>query len=88
MTHDRAHDDTFPLTHQFLALMLGVRRASVTVAAGQLQRARLIHYSYGLVTIEDRPGLEEVACECYHIVEERFRRLFDGHGEQPPMPVQ
>jgi hypothetical protein len=76
MTHDRAHEDTFPLTHQFLALMLGVRRASVTVAAGQLHRAGLIDYTYGRVTIKDRPGLEAAACECYEAVEQRFRRLF------------
>lgn len=83
MTHDRAHDDTFPLTHQFLALMLGVRRASVTVAAGQLQRAGLIDYNYGRVAINDRPGLEAAACECYEAVEHRFRRLFSGKGQQP-----
>lgn len=85
MTHDRAQDDTFPLTHQFLALMLGVRRASVTVAAGQLQRAGLIDYNYGRVTIKDRPGLEAAACECYETVEHRFRRLFSMAGEQPPL---
>ena len=79
MTHDRAQEDTFPLTHQFLALMLGVRRASVTTAAGQLQRAGLIHYSYGLVTVENRERLEEAACECYQTVERRFQRLFDEH---------
>jgi CRP-like cAMP-binding protein len=84
MTHDRAHEDTFPLTHQFLALMLGVRRASVTVAAGQLQRAGLIDYSYGRVTIKDRPGLEAAACECYETVEHRFRRLFSTAGQQAP----
>jgi CRP-like cAMP-binding protein len=83
MTHDRAHEDTFGLTHQFLALMLGVRRASVTTAAGQLQRAGLIRYSYGVVTIENRPGLEQAACECYHTVEQRFRRLFQGRSPQP-----
>jgi CRP-like cAMP-binding protein len=85
MTHDRAHQDTFPLTQQFLAVMLGVRRASVTIAAGRLQRAGLIHYSYGIVTIENRRGLEQVACECYETVEQRFRRLFDRHSPQPPV---
>jgi CRP-like cAMP-binding protein len=79
MTHDRAQTDTFQLTHQFLALMLGVRRASVTIAAGRLQRLGMIHYRYGLVTIEDRRGLELTACECYETVEHRFQRLFDGH---------
>lgn len=85
MTHDRAHDDTFPLTHQFLALMLGVRRASVTVAAGQLQRAGLIGHSYGRVTIKDRLGLEAAACECYETVEHRFRRLFGTAGQPPAL---
>ena len=76
MTHDRAHSDDFGLTHQFLAMMLGVRRASVTVAAGQLQRAKLIRYLHGRVVIENRSGLEEAACECYGVVEQRFQRLF------------
>jgi CRP-like cAMP-binding protein len=76
MTHDRAHATDFALTHQFLAMMLGVRRSSVTVAAGQLQRARLIRYLYGRVVVENRRGLEEAACECYHVVQRRFQRLF------------
>jgi CRP-like cAMP-binding protein len=79
MTHDRAHADEFGLTHQFLAMMLGVRRASVTVAAGALQQAKLIRYLYGRVVIENRQGLEEAACECYGIVQQRFERLFAAH---------
>lgn len=79
MTHDRAHSNEFGLTHQFLAMMLGVRRASVTVAAGELQRAKLIRYLYGRVVIEDREGLEAAACECYHVVQRRFQRLFAAH---------
>lgn len=81
MTHDRVGSDEFTLTHQFLAMMLGVRRASVTTAAGRLQRAKLIRYIYGQVRIENRSGLEQVACECYEAVERRFRRLFDGNGD-------
>ena len=53
-----AHADEFGLTHQFLAMILGVRRASVTVAAGELQRAKLIRYLYGRVVIETAPVLE------------------------------
>lgn len=79
MTHDRAHSDEFGLTHQFLAMMLGVRRASVTVAAGELQRAKLIRYLYGRVAIENRRGLEEAACECYGVVQQRFARLFSAY---------
>ena len=79
MTHDRAHADEFGLTHQFLAMMLGVRRASVTVAAGELQRAKLIRYLYGRVVIENRRGLEEAACECYAVVQRRFARLFSAY---------
>jgi CRP-like cAMP-binding protein len=76
LTHDRAGADTFQLTQEFLGYMLGVRRPSVTVAAGMLQRAGLITYRRGVVTILDRPGLEEAACECYAIIRDEFvRRL-------------
>jgi CRP-like cAMP-binding protein len=76
MTHDRVDADEFTLTHQFLALMLGVRRASVTVALGQLQQTGLIRCVYGRIAIRNRAGLEQAACECYEVVERRFRRLF------------
>jgi CRP-like cAMP-binding protein len=65
MSHDRVGESTFPLTQEFISHMLGTRRASVTVAAGILQKAGLINYSRGQVTIEDRAGLEDAACECY-----------------------
>lgn len=74
-THDRVGDREFPLTQEFLAQMLGVRRASVTVAAGALQNAGLISYSRGRVTILDRQGLEDAACECYGIIRHEFERL-------------
>jgi CRP-like cAMP-binding protein len=69
LTHDRVGGaDSFPLTHQFLSFMLGVRRAGVTEALGGLGRSGLISSSKGHVTILDRRGLEAAACECYAIV--------------------
>jgi CRP-like cAMP-binding protein len=65
MCHDRAGSDQFPLTHEFQAIMLGVRRATVTVTAGSLQTAGFITYKNGQVTVRDRAGVEEAACECY-----------------------
>ena len=74
MTQDRAHSDTFSLTHQFLAYMLGVRRAGVTEAAGRLQAKGLIRYAHGELTVVDRAGLEELSCPCYHAFESIYRQ--------------
>ena len=73
--HDRAEGDTFPMTHEFLAMMLGVRRPGVTVAAQSLQSSGLISYNHGTMTILDRKGLEAVTCECYRFVQAEFDRL-------------
>jgi CRP-like cAMP-binding protein len=75
MTHDRVDGDSFLLTHEFLAQMLGVTRPSVTIAAGILQRAGLITYARGEVSILDRKRLEQASCECYAIITEEFRQL-------------
>lgn len=78
MTHDRVGADEFPLTHEFLSQMLGVRRASVSVAAGALQRDGLIRYNRGRILVTDREGLERASCECYSIIEREYDRLLGG----------
>jgi CRP-like cAMP-binding protein len=75
IAHDRAEGDQFPMTHEFMALMLGVRRSGVTVTASTLKQAGLISYANGRMTILDRPALEAVACECYGIVQRQFEQL-------------
>lgn len=65
MSQDRANADSFSVTQEFLAYMLGVRRVGVTSAAGALQRSGLIEYHRGRITVRDRPGLEKAACGCY-----------------------
>lgn len=74
MMQDRAGDE-FPITHEFLSNMLGVRRATVTVAAGILQKAGLIRYKRGKMMILNRAGLEEASCECYQTVREMYERV-------------
>ncbi|MGH9268465.1 MAG: Crp/Fnr family transcriptional regulator, partial [Acidimicrobiales bacterium] len=68
LTHDRVGSDEFPLTQEFLSQMLGVRRASVTVVAGILQRAGFIRFRRGRMEVIDREGLEDSSCECYAII--------------------
>jgi CRP-like cAMP-binding protein len=80
MSQDRAHSKELGLTHEFIGQMLGVRRAGVTVAAGQLKQAGLISYRRGNVTIIDREGLEAKSCECYPILKKEFVRLLSGNG--------
>ncbi len=76
MTHDRAHADHFQLTHQYLADMLGVQRSAITIAAGDLQRRELIHYSRGRIEVLSRTGLEMAACECYAAMLEDYAQRF------------
>ena len=73
--HDRLQSDRMPLTHEFLAQMLGSPRTTVTLAAGMLHEAGFIDYSRGHVTIKNRPELEHAACECYRTVRDEFKRL-------------
>ena len=75
MAHDRAEGDVLEMTQEFLALMLCVYRPGVTVAASTLQRAGLIRYTRGQITVLDRGGLEEAACACYRLVQRRFATL-------------
>jgi CRP-like cAMP-binding protein len=75
MTHDRVGDSRFELTQEFLARMLGVRRAGVTVAAGHLQDAGHIRYRRGVVRVLDRAGLEAASCECYQADRADYARL-------------
>jgi CRP-like cAMP-binding protein len=75
MTHDRVFTDEFKLTHEFLGMMLGASRPHVTTVARRLQRAGLISYHHGEVTVLDRRGLEAGSCECYGIVSSYFNEF-------------
>ena len=75
MSLDRLASNELIMTQELIANMLGVRREGVTEAAGNLQRAGLIHYSRGRITVVDRPGLEMRVCECYQVVKKEFDRL-------------
>jgi CRP-like cAMP-binding protein len=75
IAHDRAHGDEFPMTQEFLAMMLCVHRPGVTIAARLFQQAGLIRYGNGQITITDRAGLEAAACECHGVVAREFQRL-------------
>jgi CRP-like cAMP-binding protein len=73
-SHDRS-GDTFPLTHEVLAEMLGVRRSTVTLVARAFQNAGLIQYRRGILSVLDRAGLEAAACECYRVIRNRYEQL-------------
>jgi CRP-like cAMP-binding protein len=85
MTHDRMQSTEFPLTQEFLAMMLGVRRSGVSVVASALQRVGLITYTHGTITILDYESLQKRACECYSVNKREFDRLL-GKAPQEPRP--
>ena len=80
MSHDRVGADEFPITQEFLAQMLGSRRATVTLSAGILQRAGLISYRRGHLVIVDREGLEGASCECYRVIKNELDQVVDRAG--------
>ncbi|HYM72706.1 MAG TPA: Crp/Fnr family transcriptional regulator [Stellaceae bacterium] len=75
MAYDRVGSETMPMTHEFLAYMLGVRRAGVTTTAQELQRSGLIRYRQGQIVITDLEGLKALACECRRLDHERLNRM-------------
>ncbi len=75
ITHDRMLDDMLPLSHELLAMMLGVRRSSVTVVLQSLKERGFLDYSRGKIEVRSRAGLEATACECYRAVRTRYERL-------------
>jgi hypothetical protein len=83
MSQDRAHADQFPLTQEFLASMLGVRRVGVTAAAGAMQRAGLIRYHRGELTVVDRPRLLAAACSCYATDLQLYQQALGAQRSQP-----
>lgn len=81
LCQDRSPSNDLELTHEFIATMLGIRRAGVTIAAGALRQGGLIEYSRGRITITDRERLEAVSCECYPILRKEFARLVSVRGQ-------
>ena len=77
LARDRMSSDVFPLTHEFLAQMLGVRRASVSEVAETLRGEGVIRYQRGIVTILDRARIEQMACECYDVTVTAFNAAYD-----------
>jgi len=82
MARDRMGSDVFPLTQEFVAMMLGASRPTVTIVAGTLQKAGLITYHRGQVTIVDRKGLEAAACECYRTTTNLLNAVTDRSGRK------
>jgi CRP-like cAMP-binding protein len=87
-TLDRLPSNEVVITHELVAGILGVRRESITTAAGKLQRAGVLRYRRGHISVVGRAGLEAAACECYAVVRQEFRRLRTEslHDQSPPNP--
>jgi CRP-like cAMP-binding protein len=83
MAHDRVGRDEFTITHEFLAELLGVRRQTVSVIAGALQRAGFIIYRRGVLRVLDREGLEDASCECYEVLKRLYDRIMGGADRFP-----
>lgn len=84
MTYNRAMRTEFPMRHEFLVQMLGVHRPTLSTAAGILQKAGLINYRYGKLTILAPEGLSEGACECLELMEAQFDKIFDQLWREKP----
>lgn len=82
LSHDRIRTNELLMTQELIANMLGVRREGVTEAAGKLQKAGLIEYHRGHITIRDRTGLEQRTCECYGVVKREYQRLLPNEVAQ------
>jgi hypothetical protein len=85
--HDRSEAPELSLTQDLIAVMLGVRRSTVSIAAGTLQKAGVIRYQHGKITIVDRVGLENAACECYESVAGEYRALFGEYPDHAPPAI-
>lgn len=88
MTYNRAQRSEYPLRHEFLAQILGVQRPTLSTAASMLQRAGLITYRYGKLTITDPEGLRAGACECLELMEVQFDKIFDQPWREETRPPE
>jgi len=79
LVHNRLGRDEFPIRQEFIAMMLGVHRPTVSTAANMLQQAGLISYSRGQLRILDEQGLRNGSCECLEVIEKQFDRVFESH---------
>ncbi|WP_262299884.1 Crp/Fnr family transcriptional regulator [Microvirga sesbaniae] len=80
--HDQTEQDTLPLTHEHLSRMLGVQRSTVSLVTGSLQNAGLIEQGRGVITVRDRPALEQAVCGCYGIMRQRFEQILQRPSQR------